>query len=107
MLTEILYFIAIALLGCAVAGAARLPNDIWLVLAIFPVFIALILGFVMWLFAFGQLGLWVSIGALIVPIGGYFAMRRFSPRGIFIIICSVTVVGLICARFAFLAADIG
>jgi hypothetical protein len=33
--------------------------------------------------------------------------RRLSTRNLFIAICGTVVVGLICARFAFLAADIG
>lgn len=107
MLADLLYFVAIALFGCSVAGAARLPNDIWLVLALFPVFIALILGLVMWLFAFGQLDLWVCIGALVVPVAAYLVMHRYSPRDLFIAICAAVLLGLICARFAFLAADIG
>jgi hypothetical protein len=107
MLAEILYFISIALFAFVPLGAARLPNDIWLVLAIFPVFIAMILGFVMWVFAWGEFGLPVSVGSLVLPIAGYFAVRRFSPRDLFIMICATVIVGLVCARFAFLAADIG
>jgi hypothetical protein len=107
MLAELLYFLAIALFGFTVLGAARLPNDMWLIMAIFPVFIAAILGFVMWLFAWGQYDMPVSIGALIVPVVAVVAMRRWSTRNMFIAICAAVVLGLIVARFAFLAADIG
>jgi hypothetical protein len=34
-------------------------------------------------------------------------VRRVSTRNLFIAICAATVIGLICARFAFLAADLG
>jgi len=107
MLAEILYFVSIALFGFVVLGAAQLPNSVWLVISIFPVFIAMILGFVMWVFAWSEYGLLVSIGSLVVPIVAAIPARRLSTRNLFIAICGTVLVGLICARFAFLAADIG
>ena len=65
---ELLYFVSIALFGFVILGAAQLPNDMWLVAAIFPVFIAMIVGFMMWVYAWSEFGLTVSIGALVVPI---------------------------------------
>ena len=85
MLAPLLYFIAIALFGFAVLGAAQLPNDLWLVAAIFPVFIAMILGFVMWIFAWSQFELPVSVGSLLVPIAAaVVSRRRLSTRDRFI-----------------------
>ena len=108
MLAELLYFVSIALFGFVVLGAAQLPNDMWLVVAIFPVFIALILGFVMWVYAWSEFSLTTSLGSLAVPIVVAVAVRRLlSTRDMFIAICATVVVGLICARFAFLAADLG
>jgi hypothetical protein len=108
MLAEILYFVSIALFGFVVLGAAQLPNDMWLVAGIFPVFIAMILGFMMWVYAWSEYSLAVSVGALVVPIvAAVPAGRLLSTRNLFIVICGTVVVGLICARFAFLAADIG
>ena len=108
MLAAVLYFVSIALFGFVVLGAAQLPNDIWLVAAIFPVFIALILGFVMWVYAWSEFGLPVSIGSLLAPLAAAVAVRhRLSTRDLFFAICGTVVLGLICARLAFLAADIG
>lgn len=107
MLAEALYFVSLSLFGFVILGATRLPNDMWLVIAIFPVFIAAILGFVMWLFAYGQLDLWVSIGSLAVSVAVVLALRRLSTRDMFIAIWVTLVLGLVCARFALLAADIG
>jgi hypothetical protein len=105
---ELLYFVSIALFGFVILGAAQLPNDMWLVAAIFPVFIAMIVGFMMWVYAWSEFGLTVSIGALVVPIAAAVAVRRLlSTRDLFITICVTVVLGLICARFAFLAADLG
>ena len=108
MLVQLLYFMSIAFFGFVVLGAAQLPNGMWLVVAIFPVFIAMILGFVMWVYAWSELGLVVSVGSLVVPIAASVAVRRLlSTRDLFIAICATVVLGLICARFAILAADIG
>ena len=108
MLAELLYFVSIALFGFVILGAAQLPNDMWLVAGIFPVFIAMIVGFMMWVYAWSEFGLVVSIGSLVVPIAAAVPVRRLlSTRDLFIAICVTVVLGLICARFAFLAADLG
>jgi hypothetical protein len=105
---ELLYFVSIALFGFVILGAAQLPNDMWLVAGIFPVFIAMIVGFMMWVYAWSEFGLAVSIGSLVVPIAAAVPVRRLlSTRDLFIAICVTVVLGLICARFAFLAADLG
>ena len=59
-----------------VLGAAQLPSGIWLVIAIFPVFIAMIVGFVMWVYAWSEFGLVVSVGSLVVPIAAAVLARR-------------------------------
>jgi hypothetical protein len=109
MLPEVLYFASIALFAFATLAAAQVPDSNWLVACIFPVFIALILGFVMWVYAWSEFDLSVSIGSLVAPIVAVVLVRRssVSTRNLFIAICAAVVVGLICARFAFLAADIG
>ena len=108
MSAELLYFVSIALFGFVILGAAQLPNDMWLVAGIFPVFIAMIVGFMMWVYAWSEFGLPVSIGSLVVPIVAAVPARRLlSTRDLFIAICVTVVLGLICARFAFLAADLG
>ena len=92
MLAELLYFVSIASFGFVILGAAQLPSGTGLVIAIFPVFIAMIVGFVMWVYAWSEFGPVVSVGSLVAPIAAVWA---------------TVVVGLVCARFAFLAADIG
>src|SRR3954470_24597247 len=108
MLAELLYFASIALFGFAVLATMRVPKSNWLVACIFPVFISLVLGFVMWVYAWSEFGIPVSAGSLIVPVIAVVLIRRsLSARHLFFTICAAVVVGLICARFAFLAADIG
>ena len=108
MWAEVLYFISIALFGFAVLAATQVPDSNWLVAAIFPVFIAGILGFVMWVYAWSEFSAVVSVGSLVVPVIAVALVRRsLSTRNLFIVICGSVVLGLICARLAFVAADIG
>lgn len=108
MLAELLYFVSIALFGFVVVGATQVPNSNLLLAAIFPVFIALILGFVMWVYAWSEYSALTSAGSLITPVVVVLLVRRLlSARDMFIAICAAVVVGLICARLAFWAADIG
>jgi hypothetical protein len=103
-----MYFVSIGLFGCAVLAAVQLPNDMWLVASMFPVFIAMILGFMMWVYAWSEFSLTVSLGSLILPVVAALLVRnRMSTAKLFIAICATVIVGLICARFAFLAADLG
>ena len=107
MLAELLYFVSIALFGFVILGAVQLPNDMWLVAGIFPVFLAMILGYMMWVYAWSEFGLPVSVGSLVVPIVAAVLVRRVSTRNLFIAICVATVLGLICTPFAILAAGLG
>ena len=108
MLAGALYFAAIALFGFAALATFRVPESTWLVACIFPVFIALILGFVMSVYAWSEFGVTLGAGALIVPLAAVALMRgKASARTLFIAICGATVAGLVCARFAFIAADLG
>jgi drug/metabolite transporter (DMT)-like permease len=108
MLPEFLYFVSIALFAFVFLAATQIPESTWLVVAIFPVFVASILGFVMWVYAWSEFNVTVSAGAPIVAAVAVLLIRKsLSARDLFITICGCTVVGLICARFAFIAADLG
>ncbi len=63
----------------------------WLVAGIFPVFLAMILGYMMWVYAWSEFGLPVSVGSLVVPIVAAVLVRRVSTRNLFIAICATTV----------------
>jgi drug/metabolite transporter (DMT)-like permease len=105
---EVLYFVSIALFAFVFLASTQIPESNWLVAAIFPVFIASILGFVMWVYAWSEYDVTVSVGSPIVAVLAVVLIRKsLSARNLFITICAVVVVGLICARFAFLAADLG
>jgi hypothetical protein len=108
MLAELLYFLSIALFAFAVLAATQVPDSNWLIASIFPVFVALILGFTMSVYAWSEFGVPLGAGSLIVPLAAIVLMRRsLSARNLFIAICAAVTVGLVCARFAILAADLG
>ena len=92
MLAELLYFVSIALFGFVILGAAQLPNDMWLVVGLFPVFLAMILGFMMWVYA----------SVRVRPAGEHrlaagadrrrgVGVRGLSTRNLFIAICAIAV----------------
>jgi hypothetical protein len=108
ILPGLLYFITLALFGFVIFASMRIPNDIWLVACIFPAFIALILGFVMAVFAWGEYGPQVSVGSLVPPLLAVRLIRgKLSTRNLFLAISGAALVGLVFARVALLAADIG
>ncbi|MEJ0017134.1 MAG: hypothetical protein WDN25_11330 [Acetobacteraceae bacterium] len=107
LLAELLYLIAIGLFGYVVVCAAQLPSGVWLVLSLFPVFIAIILGFVMWAYAWYEFAWPVTVFSLLLPLAVALPTRRLSTRNLFIATWAAAVLGLITARLAFLAAGIG
>jgi hypothetical protein len=108
MLAPSLYFVTLTLFGFTIFAAAQMPDSTWLVACICPVFLALIIGIFMWVFAWSEFGMPVSVGSLVLAFLAVRLVRRSLTTGnMFVAICAATVAGLICARFAFIAADIG
>ena len=107
MLGELLYVAAIALFVFVLAGAAQLPNGIWLAVSLVPVFLALVVGGMMLIVAVQVFPLPVSLGALAVPVAAAFAVRRWSERDLFVAICGAAVLGVICAWPAIQLTDFG
>jgi hypothetical protein len=108
MLAELLYFLSIALFAFAVLAATQVPESNWLIAAIFPVFIALVMGFVMSVYAWSEFGVPLGAATLIAPAAAILLIRgSLSVKNMFLALCAAVVVGLIFARLAFLAADIG
>jgi hypothetical protein len=108
MLAPLLYFLSIALFAFAVLAATQIPESNWLIASIFPVFIALILGFIMSVYAWSEYGPVLGAASLLVPLIAIVLVRRsLSVRNMFLALCAAVAIGLVCARLAFLAADIG
>ena len=96
------YLVTLALFGFVVVASARMKHEMLLLACIPPVFVALIVGFVMALYAGGAFG-WIPTGAALlvgVP-SGWWAARRLSSRDLLIAIYLLWAVALVFAMVAF------
>jgi positive regulator of sigma E activity len=91
-----------------VLAAARMRHDVMLVFCIPPVFVAIIMGFSMGIYAWDTFG---TIPALMCPVVAWFAAReldrRYAERDFLIAIYLVWAVGLAFAMIAVEFPDIG
>ena len=62
------YFVTLALFAFVVLATFWVKHEMWILACIFPVFVALIAGFIMWLYAYEQFGPALAVGALVLPL---------------------------------------
>jgi len=107
MMAASLYFLTLALFGFVVLATAHMPEG-WLVACILQVFLAGTIGVYMLIYAWSAFGAAVTLGSLVLSfVAVRLVHRRIPARILFVAICSALVVGLVSARVAFWAADIG
>lgn len=100
MLLPWLYAASLSLFGFIILATLLVPNGVLLLACIFPVFLAFILGFVMWVYAFSAFGLALSCGALVPPVIAVALVRgRVTPPQTIAAIYGVLVVALTLAWF--------
>jgi hypothetical protein len=81
----LVYLGALALFGFVLTGSALIRQDMLVLLSIPPVFVALIMGFVMGLYAEEHFGLVpVGVAVLIGVPAGWWCARRFTSRDLLI-----------------------
>ena len=96
------YLATIALFAFVVAGAALLRHEMLLLVSIPPVFVALIMGFTMGLYAEDRFGLAPVAVALAVGLPpAWWCARRFSSRDLLISIYLAWSVALVLALIGF------
>ena len=102
MLEGLTYFATLALFGYVVLAAARVRHEMALLACIPPVFVALISGFVMGIYAWGAFGIGLVAAALAPgwPAARFLA-HRYSPRDLLISIYLAWAAGMVCALVAF------
>lgn len=102
MAEELVYLSTLALFGFVLGSAALLRHELLLLTTIPPVFVALIMGFVMGLYAADQFGeVPVAFAVLAgLPVAWWYA-RRFSTRDMLIAIYLAWSVALVLALIAF------
>ncbi len=81
------YLSALALFSFVVAGSACMRHEMLLLACIPPVFVALIMGFVMAIYAEDAFGWWPTAAALVVGLlPGWWLSRRLQPKDLLIAI---------------------
>jgi hypothetical protein len=96
------YLLTLALFSFVVVASARMRHDMLLLACIPPVFVALIIGFVMALYAGDTFGMAPTGVALVLGAGpGWWLARRFNPRDLLVAIYLIWAVALVGALTAF------
>jgi hypothetical protein len=96
------YLATLALFSFVVFGSAFIRHEMLILACIPPVFVALIVGFIMALYAGDAFG-WVPAGAALalgVPVA-WVAAGRFRARDLLILIYLGWALGMLCALVAF------
>jgi positive regulator of sigma E activity len=96
-----IYFITVALFWMVLLATARMRHDLMLVFCIPPVFVAIVMGFSMGVYAWDSFG---TVQALVCPVLAWFGARelarRYEARDFLIAIYLVWAVGLVFASIA-------
>ena len=98
MLEPLVYGVALALFGFTILATARMKHDMMLTVCIPPVFVALIMGFVMAVYAGDTFGLALPILAMVPAAAGAWQLpKRYAPRDQLIAIYLAWVVAMVFA----------
>ena len=100
------YLSTLALFSFVILGTARMRHELLLLACIPPMFVALIVGFVMTLYAGSSFGYWsVGVALLIGAPPAWGLARRLQPRDLLIAIYLGWAVALLLALIAFSFPD--
>jgi hypothetical protein len=106
MLEGATYFVTLAMFAFVVFGTVYVQHETLILVCIPPMFVALVVGFTMWIYAFETFGLPMALGALAVPFPLAWRLgRRYSVRDMLIVIYLAWALGMVCALIAFSFPD--
>jgi hypothetical protein len=106
MLEGATYFITLAMFAFVVFCTVYVRHETLILACIPPMFVALVVGFTMWIYAFETFGLPMALGALAVPFPlAWLLGRRYSVRDLLIAIYLAWAIGMVCALAAFSFPD--
>ena len=104
----LVYGLALAFFGFVVLATARMPQGLMLIACSPPVFVAIVMGFVMGIYAWDTFGLGVPAAALIPALAGaWYLPRRYTPRDQLIAIYLAWAVGMVFALIGVEMPDAG
>ena len=96
------YLPTLTLFSFVAVASALMRHEMLILACIPPVFVAMIVGFVMAIYAGDTFGLWPTCGALAIGAPpGWFLARRLTSRDLLILIYLVWAVALVLALIAF------
>jgi hypothetical protein len=96
------YLPTLTLFSFVAVASALMRHEMLILACIPPVFVAMIVGFVMALYAGDAFGAWPTCGALAVGVPpGWLLARRLQPRDLLIVIYLAWAVALVLALVAF------
>jgi hypothetical protein len=100
------YLLTLALFGFVIVASARMRHELLLLACIPPVFVALIVGFIMALYASDTFGMAPTLATLALgAIPGWWLARRFNPRDLLLAIYLAWAAALVVALIAFSFPD--
>jgi hypothetical protein len=106
MLEGATYFVALTMFAFIIFGTAYVRHETLILACIPPMFVALIVGFEMWVYTYETFGLGVAVVPLIAPFPVARQLsRRFSVRDLLIVIYLAWAVGMVTALVAFQFPD--
>jgi hypothetical protein len=106
MLEGTTYFLSLAMFAFVIFGTVYVRHETLILACIPPMFVALVVGFIMWIYAFETFGLPMALAALAVPFpAAWFLGRRYSVRDLLIVIYLAWALGMVCALMAFSFPD--
>jgi uncharacterized PurR-regulated membrane protein YhhQ (DUF165 family) len=106
MLEGATYFVTLAMFAFVIFGTVYVRHETLILACIPPMFVACIVGFIMWVYAFETFGLTMALAALAVPFPVAWRLgRRYSVRDLLIVIYLAWALGMVFALVAFSFPD--
>jgi hypothetical protein len=108
LLEGVTYFVTVALFSFVIFATVYVRHETLILACIPPFFVASIVGFIMWIYAFETFGLAQGIVAVAAPFPvAWHLGRKFSVRDMLIVIYLAWALGMVCALWAFSFPDAG
>ena len=108
MLEEASYGVTLVLFAFVIFATVWVKHDMLLLACIPPAFVAIIVGFVMWIYTFETFGVAQALVAIVLPLPAAWKLSRwYNARDLVISIYLAWALGMVCALYAFSFPDAG
>jgi hypothetical protein len=108
MLEGASYGVTLVLFAFVIFATVWVKHDMLILACIPPAFVAIVVGFVMWIYTYETFGPAEAVVALLLPLPAAWKLsRRYSARDLVISIYLAWTIGMVCALYAFSFPDAG